>query len=73
MRLIIAMLAVSLLSGAEGVADIEGFGRWSNAKQVVLHFNAPLPQHAFIVLKAWAYGDNTEFPFTLRIGGSSSA
>jgi phosphoglycerol transferase len=62
--------ASGLLSGAEGVADIEGFGRWSNAKQVVLHFNAPLPQHAFIVLKAWAYGDNTEFPFTLRIGGS---
>jgi phosphoglycerol transferase len=61
-----------LLAGAEGVADIELFGRWSNAKQVVLHFNAPLPQHAFIVLKAWAYGDNAELPFTLRIGGSSA-
>jgi phosphoglycerol transferase len=61
-----------LLAGAEGLSHAEGFGRWSDAKQVVLHFNAPLPQHAFIVLKAWAYGDNTEFPFTLRIGGSSA-
>jgi phosphoglycerol transferase len=61
-----------LLAGAEGLADIELFGRWSDAKQVVLHFNAPLPRHAFIVLKAWAYGDNTEFPFTLRVGASSA-
>jgi phosphoglycerol transferase len=61
-----------LLAGAEGLADIEEFGRWSNAKQVVLHFNAPLPEHAYIVFKGWAYGDNSELPFTLRIGGSSA-
>ena len=60
-----------LLAAVEGLSGIEGFGRWSDAKQVVLHFNAPLPKHTVIVLKAWAYGDNTELPFTLRIGDSS--
>jgi phosphoglycerol transferase len=64
--------ASGLLSGAEGVSAIEQFGRWSNAKQVVLHFNAPLPQHAYIVLKAWAFGDNADLPFTMRIGGNSA-
>lgn len=61
-----------LLAGADGLAAVEPFGRWSIAKQVVLHFNEPLPEHVFIVFKAWAYGDNTEFPFTLRIGDSSA-
>jgi phosphoglycerol transferase len=64
--------AGGLLSGAEGVSAIEQFGRWSDAKQVVLHFNAPLPQHAYIVLKAWAFGDNADLPFTMRIGGNSA-
>jgi phosphoglycerol transferase len=67
-----AFSSTGLLSGAEGVADIEEFGRWSKAKQVVLHFNAPLPRHAHVVLKAWAYGDNVDLPFTLHIGGSSA-
>ncbi len=61
-----------LLAGGEGLSHIEGFGRWSDAKQVVLHFNAPLPKHAFIVFKAWSYGDNSELPFTLRVGDSSA-
>ncbi|MGB9110347.1 MAG: glycosyltransferase family 39 protein [Telluria sp.] len=61
-----------LLAGAEGLSHPEAFGRWSDAKLVVLHFNAPLPQHAMIVFKAWSYGDNSEFPFTLRAGGSSA-
>jgi phosphoglycerol transferase len=62
----------SVLAGAEGLSHAEAFGRWSDAKQVVLHFNAPLPRHALIVFKAWAYGDNTELPFTLRVGDSSA-
>lgn len=61
-----------LLAGVEGLSHSEAFGRWSDAKEVVLHFNAPLPQHAFIVFKAWPYGDNSEFPFTLRAGDSSA-
>jgi phosphoglycerol transferase len=61
-----------LLAGGEGLSHVEAFGRWSDAKQVVLHFNAPLPAHAFIVLKASAYGDNVELPFTLRSGDSST-
>jgi phosphoglycerol transferase len=60
-----------LLAGAEGLADIENFGRWSKARQVVLHFNAPLPKQAYIVFTGWAFGDNTELPFTLRIGDRS--
>ncbi|MGJ7914354.1 DUF7024 domain-containing protein [Massilia sp. LXY-6] len=61
-----------LLAGGEGMSHIESFGRWSDAKHVVLHFNAPLPQHVYVVLNAWAYGDNAELPFTLRIGDSSA-
>jgi phosphoglycerol transferase len=61
-----------LLAGAEGLSHAETFGRWSDARQVVLHFNAPLPQHALIVLKGWAYADNAERPFTLRAGGNST-
>jgi phosphoglycerol transferase len=61
----------SLLARVEGLSSIEEFGRWSDAKQVVLHFNAPLPKRAVVVFKAWAYGDNTERPFTMRIGDGS--
>ncbi|MFC5551317.1 DUF7024 domain-containing protein [Massilia aerilata] len=60
-----------LLAGAEGLSGIELFGRWSDAKEVVLHFNQPLPQHVFIVIRAWAFADNAEQLFSLRLGNAS--
>jgi phosphoglycerol transferase len=60
-----------LIIGAEGLSHIEPWGRWSDAKRVVLHFSQPLPRHARIVLKAQAYDVNTELPFTMHVGGRS--
>lgn len=60
-----------LIASAEGLSSIEGFGRWSDAKEVVLHFNQPLPTHTMVLIKGWAYGDNADKPFMLRIGDTS--
>lgn len=61
-----------LIAGAEGLSHAETIGRWSDAKRVVLHLNTVLPRRVNVVLRGWAFGDNAEKPFTLRIGGSSS-
>ncbi|VXC57574.1 hypothetical protein [Massilia sp. 9I] len=60
-----------LLAGAEGMSDAEGFGRWSDAKRVVLHFKEPLPKQARVMLTAMAYGINTTLPFTMQVGSDS--
>ena len=60
-----------LVSGADGLSIAEPWGRWSTGKQVVLHFDRPLPKVADVLLKAQAYADNTMLPFTLRVGGFS--
>lgn len=60
-----------LLADAEGLSDAEGFGRWSDAKQVVLHFKEPLPKQARVMLTAMAYGINTTLPFTMHVGEAS--
>jgi len=62
----------SLLSAVEGLSMIEGWGRWSDSKQVVLHFDRPLPKQLDVVLKAMAYADNTVLPFTMRVGETST-
>ncbi|MCC2971153.1 glycosyltransferase family 39 protein [Massilia sp. IC2-476] len=60
-----------LLRDAEGMSDAEGFGRWSDAKRVVLHLNRPLPKQARVMLTAMAYGINTTLPFTMHVGEAS--
>jgi phosphoglycerol transferase len=57
-----------IVSGAEGLADAEPWGRWSNAKHVVLHFSQPLPKHARIGFKARAFNVNATLPYTMRVG-----
>jgi len=64
--------ASGLVKDVEGLSMIEGWGRWSDSKQVTLHFNRPLPQQLDVVLKAMAYADNTELPFTMRVGEASA-
>jgi hypothetical protein len=61
-----------LIARAEGLSYAEQWGRWSNAKLVVLHFNAPLPKHLNVILTAQAYDVNATLPFTMRVGKASS-
>jgi phosphoglycerol transferase len=57
-----------LVSSVDGLSVVEPWGRWSEAKQVVLHFSQPLPKHASVVLKAQAFGPNADLPFVMRVG-----
>lgn len=57
-----------MVTGAEGLSQAEAWGRWSDAKQVVLHFAAPLPRQVDVILKAQAYAGNTALPFVMRVG-----
>jgi len=65
--------AGSLLTNAEGLSVGEPWGRWSDAKQVVLHFDRPLPAQLDVILKGRAYADNTNLPFTMRVGSGEDA
>jgi hypothetical protein len=64
--------ADSLLASVEGLSMVEHWGRWSDSKHVVLHFNRQLPRNLDVVIKGMAYGDNTTLPFTLRAGQAST-
>lgn len=61
-----------LLADAQGLSHAEQWGRWSDAKQVVLHFNAPLPKNVQVILTARAFDVNATLPFTMRIGAEST-
>ena len=61
-----------LLRDAEGLSHAEQWGRWSDSKQVVLHFNAPLPKNLQVILNARAFDVNATLPFTMRIGAEST-
>ncbi|MFC5551318.1 DUF7024 domain-containing protein [Massilia aerilata] len=63
----------SLVTAAEGLSHLEPWGRWSEAKRVVLHFSRPLPAHANVVIKAQAFGPNTGLPFTMKIGSEEQS
>jgi hypothetical protein len=57
-----------LLTSFEGLSSGEGWGRWSDAKQVVLRFAAPLPQKLQVILDANAFGPNVGKDFIARVG-----
>lgn len=61
-----------LIAGAEGLSYAEPWGRWSDARRVVIHLSQPLPEHARVVLKAQAYDVNTERLFTMHVGEQSA-
>jgi phosphoglycerol transferase len=61
-----------LIAGAEGLSKAEQFGRWSDAGKVVIHFNAPLPRHLRVILRAQAFDMNAELPFTMHVGDQSA-
>ncbi len=58
------------ITGMEGFSVTEPWGRWSDAKQVVIHFAQPLPRKAGVVLNARAFDVNATLPFTARVGES---
>jgi hypothetical protein len=60
-----------LIASAEGMSYAEPWGRWSDAKHVVIRFSQPLPRHLRLVLKAQAFAENTELPFHLSVAGQS--
>lgn len=57
-----------LLTGADGLAGAEPWGRWSNARQVRLHFRAPLPRQLNLFLTVQAFGPNEGQEFKVRAG-----
>lgn len=59
-----------LIARLDGVDKIEPWGRWSNARQVQVHFSRPLPKRLNILLKAQSYGPNARQDYILRIGGT---
>jgi hypothetical protein len=65
--------ASGLVAGVEGLSHAEGWGRWSDSKQVVVRFSAPLPRHLTVILTARAFGVNTTLPFTMRVGGERAS
>ena len=57
------------VTGLEGLSLAEAWGRWSDAKQVVIHFAKPLPRRVGVVLSARAYDINATLPFKARVDG----
>ena len=66
-------LGQDLVASAEGLSGIESFGRWSDAREVVLHLNRPLPKSGLVLIKAMSYGDNADKDFILRSGASRAS
>ena len=61
-----------LVEAVEGVAGMEGWGRWSDAKRVSLRFARPLPARLTVALTAGAYGPNAGQDFILRAGAAET-
>jgi phosphoglycerol transferase len=60
-----------VVTGVEGLSHIEPWGRWSDAKQVVVRFAEPLPRRVGLVLSARAYDVNANQPFRVHLGGTT--
>jgi phosphoglycerol transferase len=57
--------------GADGLSNVEAWGRWSDGKRVELRFDRPLPARLTVVLSAGAVGANINAPFVLRVGDAA--
>ncbi|MFN3790817.1 DUF7024 domain-containing protein [Massilia sp.] len=60
-----------VVTSVEGLSKLEPWGRWSNAKRVVIEFAQPLPRRAGVVLTARAYDVNAHLPFKMHLGGQT--
>ena len=57
-----------VVTGVEGLSHIEAWGRWSDAKRVVIHFARPLPRRAGVVMTVRAFDVNANLPFRMTVG-----
>lgn len=60
-----------VVTSVEGLSHLEPWGRWSDAKRVVIEFAQPLPRRAGVVLTARAYDVNANMPFKMHLGGQT--
>ena len=58
-----------LLARVENMSGPEGWGAWSDGREVRLHFANPLPQKLNILLRANAFPPKTDQEFVLVVGG----
>ena len=56
------------ITRTSGLSIAEGWGTWSNAKEITLEFTWPLPKEFDLHLKAHAFGPNIDRPFFMSIG-----
>lgn len=57
-----------IVASAEGLSEREAMGRWSDGKHVVLLLREPLPAHAVVILRAFAFAENAGLPFKMQVG-----
>jgi hypothetical protein len=60
----------ALIERIDGLSASESLGRWSDGKQVVIHFRENLPKRFNFAVKAQAFGPNVGAPFILRAGSA---
>ena len=58
-----------IVEGVDGLSRVEPWGRWSDAKRVIIRFAQPLPRQAGVVLTGRAYDVNANLPFRMLVGG----
>jgi len=56
------------LSGIEGLSGFEGWGAWTDAKEVKFHFAQPLPAKLSVAVNASAFGPNIDKDFIIAVG-----
>lgn len=61
-------LETGVMSGFDGLAAAESWGRWSVDKQVRMHFAQPLPKSLTVLIKASAFGPNVDQDFVMQVG-----
>jgi phosphoglycerol transferase len=57
-----------IIAKADGLANPEGFGRWSDGDAVTLEWCRPLPERFTVHLVAHAFGPNVGREFVARVG-----
>lgn len=57
-----------LVKRISGMSVPQPFGRWSDSREVQIEMASALPPTFELKLTAFAFGPNTQLPFTIRIG-----
>lgn len=57
----------TVVTGIDGLAGVEQWGRWSSAERVTIHFARPLPRRFTVQLRGRAFDVNTSLPFRMEV------